>query len=274
MRRGKRLAAFVPALLALALTPSPASGEAPLPSPPREVGFDQKLGQQVPLDLTFNDEGGRSVQLKELFGKKPVVLSLVYYDCPMLCGLSLTGLVSTLRGMKFDAGKEFDVLTVSFDPRETSDLAARKKANLLALYHRPSAEAGWRFLTGSESSIKKLTDAVGFRYVWDAEQKQYAHATGLVVLTPDGHVSKYHFGIDVAPKDLRLALIEAADNRIGTPVDQLLLMCFQYNPLTGKYTMVAMNAMKVGGVLTILGLAAFFFGMARRGRRLSQEARA
>lgn len=239
-----------------------------LPEPLREVDFDQKLGGAVPLDLAFRDETGRELRLAECFGTKPVVLSLVYFECPMLCGMAMDGLVRSLRPLKFDVGREFEVLTVSFDPRETPALAAAKKEKVLADYDRDGAAAGWRFLTGGEDAIRRLTAAVGFRYVWDEEGQQFSHATGLVVLTPEGRISKYLFGIEYAPKDLRLALIEAADQRIGSLVDQLLLLCYRYDPKLGRYTMAAFTLLKAGAVATVLALGVLIAVMLRRERKL------
>lgn len=233
----------------------------------RDVGFDQKLGARLPADLTFRDETGRTVRLGDYFGRRPLVLALVYYECPMLCTQVLNGLVGALEVLKFDAGREFDVLAVSFNPREGPGLASAKKQAYMERYGRPGTEAGWHFLTGSEASIEALTEAVGFRYAWDPEIGQYAHAAGAIVVTPDGRVSKYFYGIEFSPRDLRFGLIEAAERRIGTPVDQLLLYCYHYDPTTGKYGLVAMTAVRIGGVLTVLGLIAFWVAMWRHERR-------
>src|SRR5439155_1340549 len=186
---------------------APAPGAAAPPpvapfSPTRDVGFDQRLGDQVPLDLEFHDESGQSVRLGELFQGKPVVLSLAYYDCPMLCGLALSGIASSLKPLAFEAGREFEVITVSFDPRETPALARIRKAQYIDLYGRPAAAGGWHFLTGDAEAIRRLTSAVGFRYAWDERQRQFAHATGIVLLTPRGRIARYLFGVEYAPKDL------------------------------------------------------------------------
>jgi protein SCO1/2 len=240
-----------------------------LPGPLRQVGIDQKLNNQVPLDLVFTDENGQQVRLGQYFGRKPVILSLVYYDCPMLCTQVLTGLTGSLKALKFDAGREFEVVTVSFDPREKPELAREKKANYMARYGRPDAAAGWHFLTGDEPSITALTEAVGFRFAWDEETKQFAHASGIMVLTPEGKVSRYFYGIDYAPRDVQLGLVEASNNKIGSPVDQILLYCFHYDPQTGKYGFVIMNVMRVMGFATFFGLALLIVVMKRReaGRR-------
>lgn len=232
------------------------------------VGIDQHLDEQVPLDLPFRDEAGRAVRFGDTFGKRPVLLALVYYDCPMLCTQVLNGLVSALSVISFDAGKEFDVVVVSFDPREKPADASAKKIAYLSRYKRPGADAGWHFLTGEAASIAALTKAVGFRYRYDAELGQFAHASAVYVLTPGGRVSRYFFGIEYAPKDLRLGLIEAAGGRIGTPVDQILLYCFHYDPKSGKYGATIVNIVRLAGGATVLALALSLWLMSRRSRRL------
>ena len=228
------------------------------------VGIDQRLDAQVPLDLAFRDEGGRAVHLRDFFGKRPVLLALVYYDCPMLCTQVLNGLTSAVNVLSFDAGREFDVVTVSFDPREKPADASAKKTAYLSRYKHPGAEAGWHFLTGDAPSIDALTAALGFRYRYDAERGVFAHASALFVLTPAGRISRLFFGIEYAPRDLRLGLIEAAGNRIGTPVDQVLLFCFHYDPKSGKYGAVVMNIVRLGGAVTVAALAASIWFFARR----------
>jgi protein SCO1/2 len=232
----------------------------------RNVGFDQKLDEQVPLDLVFRDETGEPVKLSQ-YGDKPVVLALVYYKCPMLCNLVLNGLLKALRAMPFDAGKQFNVVTVSFDPRETPKIAAAKKSGYIQQYGRKGAAAGWRFLTGEEDSIRRLTRSVGFRYTFDPASNQYAHASGLVVLTPKGKVTRYLYGVEYSARDLQFSLMDAATEKIGSPVDQLLLYCFHYDPLTGKYGLAIMTAIRIGGVLTVLALGGFIVVMLRRERR-------
>jgi protein SCO1/2 len=232
------------------------------------VGFDQRLGEGVPLDLAFTDEEGRSVRLRDYFGRKPVVLSLVYYRCPMLCTISLNGLAAALEVLSFVPGQEFEVVTVSFDPEETPVLAAAKKKAYLARYRRPGAHAGWHFLTGSKASVEALTRAVGFRYVWDEATKQFAHPAGVLVLTPEGRISHYLFGVEYAPKDLRLALVDAAGGAIGNPVDQVLLYCYQYDPQTGRYSAAILNLVRLLGALTVVALGGFILVASRkRGRR-------
>jgi len=231
------------------------------------VGIDQKLNEQVPLDLAFRDEQGRTVRLGDYFGKRPVLLALVYYDCPMLCTQVLNGLTSAVNVLSFDAGKEFDVVAVSFDPREKPADASAKKAAYLQHYRHPGSDAGWHFLTGDAPSIDALTRAVGFRYRYDAKLDQFGHASALFVLTPEGRISRLFFGIEYAPRDLRLGLIEAAGSRIGTPVDQILLYCFHYDPKSGKYGAVIMNIVRLCGAATVLALAASILVFSRRSRR-------
>ena len=230
-----------------------------LPAALRDVKIEQKLDQQLPLDLVFRDEAGQQVTLGKYFGKKPVVIALVYYECPMLCTQVLNGMVKAFRVLPFQVGKEFDVVTVSFDPRETSALAANKKhvyVNYLPESMRSSATEGWHFLTGDEANIAKLTEAAGFHYRYDEATKQFAHASAIMVTTPQGRLSRYFYGIEYAPRDLRLGLIESSANKIGTPVDQLLLFCYHYDPSTGKYGASIMTAMRIAGVLTLIGILA------------------
>jgi len=233
-----------------------------LPTALREVGIEQKLNQQLPLDLVFRDESGQQVKLGQYFGKKPVVLAFVYYDCPMLCTQILNGMVTSFRVLPFQIGKEFDVVTVSFDPRETSALAASKKkiyVDHLPERMRSGASSGWHFLTGDQASITQLTDAAGFRYHYDESTKQFAHASAIMLTTPQGKLSRYFYGIDYPARDLRLGLIESSENKIGSPVDQLLLYCYHYDPATGKYGAAVMRIMRVAGVLTMLGILAMLF---------------
>jgi protein SCO1/2 len=237
----------------------------------REVGIDQKLDQLVPLDLEFTDEAGTTVRLGDFFGTRPVLLALVYYECPMLCTQVLNGLVGSLEALAFNPGRDFEVVVLSFDPGETPALAADKRATYLRRYGRPGTEAGWHFLTGREAAIRSLADAVGFRYAYDEAIDQYAHPAAITILTGGGRVSKYLYGIDFAPRDLRLAMVEAADGRIGTAVDQALLFCYHYDPETGKYGLVVMNLIRTGGVLTLVALGAFILVALRRERRSRQH---
>ncbi len=237
----------------------------------KQVGIDQRLNNQVPLDLTFRDETGREVKLGEYFKPgKPVLLTLVYYECPMLCNQVLNGVVGTLDAVTFTPGKEFEVVTVSFDPREGPELAAKKKDTYLKRYRREGAENGWHFLTGDKDSIDKLADSVGFRYVWDEQSKQFAHASAIMVVTPEGKLSHYFYGIEYSPKDLRLALVEASKGEIGSPVDALILYCYHYDPATGRFAPV-MAVLRAAGVLTVLGLAALIYYLTRRARRKDER---
>ncbi len=232
---------------------------------PVDAGIDQRLNAQIPLDLAFRDETGGTVHLKDYFGKRPVILSLVYYDCPMLCTLSLNGLLHSLELMKLTAGQDFEVVTVSFDPREKPELAAAKKRLYLTLYNRPSAWRGWHFLTGDEVPIRLLTAAVGFRYKWDAASGQYAHATGIMVSTPLGRLARYFYGIEYPSRDLRLSLVEASANRIGSPVDQILLFCYHYDPAQGKYGLVVTRVLQLGGIVTVLFLITLVLILSKTG---------
>jgi protein SCO1/2 len=232
----------------------------------RDVGIDQRLGEQVPLDLRFRDESGNAAPLRDLFRGKPVILALAYYECPMLCTLVLNGLTSALRALPFDAGEEFDVLTVSIDPRDTPDLAAAKKEKYVGEYRRPGAAAAWHFLTGDEEAIRALAESVGFRYAVDPQSGEIAHAAGIMVLTPAGRIARYFYGVEFAPRDLRLGLVEAAGEKIGSPVDQLLLYCFRYDPSTGRYSAAVMNIVRLAGAATVLGLGSFMLVMWRRDR--------
>jgi protein SCO1/2 len=232
----------------------------------KDVGIDQQLNAQVDLSLMFNDETGRRIRLGQYFGEKPVVLSLVYYECPMLCTLVLNGLLKSLRAMAFSAGREFEVVTISFDPSETPALAASKKIQYIDGYNRPGAGEGWHFLTGDKNAIDRLTAQVGFRHKYDDSTGQWAHASGIMVLTPDGRVSKYFFGLEYSARDLRLSLVEASQGRIGSAVDQVLLYCFHYDPTTGKYGLVIMNVIRLAGLMTVAALGAFILVMVRRER--------
>lgn len=230
-----------------------------LPAALKEVRIEQKLDQQLPLDLVFNDESGQQVKLGQFFGNKPVVLSFVYYDCPMLCTQVLNSMVTSFRVLPFQIGNEFEVVTVSFDPRETSTLAAAKKkvyVEYLPEKMRSGAQSGWHFLTGDQANIDKLTEAVGFHYRWDEATKQFAHGSAIMLTTPHGKLSRYFYGINYSARDLRLGLIESSANKIGSRADQLLLYCYQYDPAKGKYGAPIMRVMRVAGVATLLGILA------------------
>ena len=231
-----------------------------------QVGIDQKLNQQIPLDLNFRDETGKTVKLADYFGEKPVILSLVYYQCPMLCTQVLNAVERGLTNVSLDMGKQFQVVTVSIDPRETPELARTKKNMYVGLYGRAGAGEGWHFLTGDETQIKQLAKAVGFRYAYDPQSGQFAHASGIMLLTPEGKISRYFYGVQYPSRDLRLGLVEASAGKIGTPVDQVLLYCFHYDPATGKYGMVIQNVIRVAGVLTVIIIGMLIFVLSRRER--------
>ncbi len=243
------------------------------PADLQKIAFDQKLNAQIPLDLPFRDETGRQVMLADFFGhNRPVVVTLVYYDCPMLCTLVLNGLAGTMKGMSLEPGRDYDLVTVSFNPRETARLAAEKKKNYISRYGHPEAASAWHFLTGDQPSIERLTRAVGFHYVHDPATGQYAHATGLIIATPEGRLAKYLFGIEYAPSQLRMALVDASAGRIGTPVDRVLLYCYHYDPATGKYGLVILNVIRLGGVVTVVLLGSFILVMLSRERRRNRPA--
>ena len=223
----------------------------------QNVGIEQHLDGQVPPDLAFVDDTSRPVHLGDYFGKKPIILNLVYYNCTMLCGEALAGLAGSMKLVKFDVGKEFEVVTVSFNPQETPEIAAAKKKDYLERYGRPGTAAGWHFLTGPAESINALTQAVGFQYQYDPKINQYAHATAIMVLTPEGRISRYFYGVDFPPKDLRMGLVEASQGKIGNAVDQVLLYCYHYDPKTGKYGAIVNNILRLGAGVTIVALAAF-----------------
>lgn len=256
-------------LAALLIAPLAAAETVPsgaMPEPLKAVGYDQRLGEQVPLDLQFRDEAGRPVKLGDFFGRRPVVLLFAYYECPMLCDLVLQGLVGSLKALSFDAGKEFDVVVVSIDPEEGPKLAAETETQILARYGRTGTQDGWHFLTGGQQPILELTQAAGFRYVYDRERDEFAHAAGIMVLTPGGRISRYLYGIEYAPRDVRLALIESADGRIGNLADQVLLYCFHYDPVYGKYSAMTMNILRLAAVATVLGLGFLIVLLKRRER--------
>jgi protein SCO1/2 len=266
----RRLLALAAVLLLPILPAAAQMGKGPvgvpaqdLPTSLGKVGVEQKVGAQVPLDLTFRDEFDRTVSLGSFFNQgKPVILTLVYYECPMLCSEVLNGLSSSMRLLPFELGKQYDVVTVSFNPKDTSEVGRAKKRGYLQRYGHPDAGNGWHFLLGDEANIHALTEAVGFHYQWDPQYQQYAHAAVIMVLTPDGHLAQYYYGVEYPPNDLRLGLVQASHNRIGTVVDQVLLYCYHYDPRTGRYGAVIGNILKVAGAATILILGSvlvFFF---------------
>lgn len=231
-----------------------------------QIRFDQKLNAHVSPDLVFHDEQGRAVRLGQYFGRKPMVLVLGYYKCPMLCSLVLNGMVESMQDVKWSIGREFEVINVSIDPHETFTLAAAKKRTYLRSYGRPDAADGWHFLTGDDAAIHQLAAEVGFRYAYDSVAKQYAHPSGLIILTPEGKVSQYIFGVTYQPKYLASSLKVAAGSHVGSPVQQLFLLCFHYNPVTGKYSLTILGILRLMAVATVLGLGLLFFALVRRGR--------
>ena len=270
---GEVVRAVVSAVLLIVITAGAAWPHDGRPAALREVAFDQKLDQQVPLDLPFRDETGKAVKLRDYFKRKPVILNFVYYKCRDLCPLLLDGIVRSLRAVSFDIGNQFDVLTVSFDPNDTPPLAAAKKADLVENYSRSGAGAGWHFLTGDEASIQSLTRSVGFRYSYDSQTGEFGHATGMILVTPDGRTSRYFYGIDFSPRDVRLALIEAAARKIGSPIDQLLLFCYHYDPTTGKYTLLVTRVMRLAAAATVLVLGGFIAFWVLRERKVNSASK-
>jgi protein SCO1/2 len=237
--------------------------------PPKiqDVTFSQRLGERLPLDARLKDESGRDVTLGDYFGRKPVVLAFVYYQCPMLCPLVMNGISSALKVVPFTAGQEFDVVLISFDPRDTPEAANAKKRAHLQHWAVPETADGWHFLTGTEQEIQRVSSAAGFTYQWDAETQQFAHVSGLLVATPDGRLARYFYGVEFSPKDLRLALVDSGQGRLGSVVDELLLYCFHYDPSSGKYGAAFMNIMRLGGVLTVCLILGFIAVMRRRDSR-------
>lgn len=254
-------------LMAGALLAGNVAAQTNAPGVLQNVGIDQRLGESIPLELTFRDEEGRAVKLGQYFGKRPVVLALVYYECPMLCTLILNGTVKALRPLTFNPGRDFEVVVVSIDPREKPALAAEKKKGYLREYGRRGTDDGWHFLTGEEAAIKQLAATVGYRYVYDAASDQYAHAAGIMVATPAGKLARYFYGIEYSTRDLRLGLVEAAEGKIGSPVDQILLFCFHYDPVSGSYGVAILRVLRVAGALTVVALAVFIVAMVRRDRK-------
>jgi protein SCO1 len=224
-----------------------------------QIGVDQRLNAQLPLDLVFHDESGKDVRLGDYFHSKPVILSLVYYECSMLCSMTLNGLTEAMRALSFDAGEEFDVLTISFEPKDSPAIASAKKTSYLQDYGRSGAAAGWHFLTGNSKSIQTLTNTVGYRYKWDPYTNQWAHVSAIIILTPQGRVSQYLYGLEFSARDVRLSLIEASQNKIGSIVDHIVLYCYHYDPATGKYGFAIMSVVRLAGFGTVFALALFVF---------------
>jgi len=258
-------AGFVIAAMALLVLPA----RAQQPGPPpilREVSIAQRLNEPIPPDIIFRDEDGEAVHLGDYFGKKPIVLSLVYFDCPALCTEVLNGELRTMKAISLDLGKDFDAITVSFEPKDMPALAKAKRDVYAGQYGRPGAARNWHFLTGEQASIDALTQAAGFHYVYDSASRQFAHAAAILVLTPHGRIARYFYGVTYPARDFRLGLVEASEGKIDTPTDHALLYCYQYDPMTGKYGLIVMNVVRAAGLLTLLVLGIFMFVMFRRER--------
>ena len=261
----RNTAAFVIAAMTLLVLPA----RAQQPGPPpilREVSIAQRLNEPIPPDIIFRDEDGKAVHLGDYFGKKLIVLSLVYFDCPALCTEVLNGELRTMKAISLDLGKDFDAITVSFEPKDTPALAKAKRDVYAGQYGRPGAARNWHFLTGEQASIDALTQAAGFHYEYDSASRQYAHAAAILVLTPHGRIARYFYGVTYPARDFRLGLVEASEGKIGTPTDHALLYCYQYDPMTGKYGLIVMNVVRAAGLLTLLVLGIFMFVMFRRER--------
>jgi protein SCO1/2 len=240
----------------------------------KQVGIQQRLGQQIPADLVFRNEAGKQVRLGQYLGNGPVILNFVYFHCPMLCGQVLQGLTGALRAIGYSAGRDFTVLTVSFDPQETPAMAAAKKKMVLATYGRPEAERGWHFLTGSAASIAALTQAAGFQYQHNAQNDQFAHPTAILVLTPEGKIAQYYYGIEYAPRDLRLGLVQASNGQIGTLTDEALLYCYRYDPQTGKYSAIVSRVLRISGAVWLAMVSVFLVVMFRMEPKYRVQGRA
>ncbi len=243
-----------------------------LPAMLQGVGIEQKLNAQLPLEATFRDETGAPVRLGNYFRGRPVIVNLVYYQCPMLCNLILNGMVQSLRRIDLQPGRDFDIVTISFDPSETPQMAAAKRQTYLASYNRPGAAAAWHFLTGTEEQIHKVTEAAGFHYQWDNKQKTWAHASAIFIATPDGKLSRYIYGVYYPDRDVRLSLVEASADKIGTLNDQVLLFCYHYDPKNGKYSFMVINIVRAFCAATALILGSFLLVMFRRERRPASHA--
>lgn len=272
MSQSRPFAARLACLVLLAACGAPSAVSAQLsPPPPTQlppqltgVGYDQRLGDRLPLGLAFHDETGKKVRLADYFKARPVVFAFAYYSCPMLCTVVLDDLASTLKAVGLTPGKDFDVVVASFDPRDTPGAAAETKTKVVSRYGDAATASGWHFLSGDEASIRQLTRAIGFRYHWDERTKEFAHAAGVVVLTPEGQISRYFYGIDYPPRDVRLGLVEAASRRIGTVSDRLLLFCFHYDPAVGKYSAATFNILRVSAAVTLFGLVSMIVILRRR----------
>lgn len=269
MTKYSRAALVAPLLLLLSVTVAGADAVVPpeqMPGPLKEVRFDQKLGDRLPLDARLTDESGAPVVLGDFFGEKPVLLTFAYFDCPMLCPMVLSGLAKALSVLAFDVGQELDVVVVSIDPSETAEQAAQAELTMLHRYGRTETGDGWHFLVGEDAEVRRIADAAGFQYAWVEDVQEWAHASGIVVVAPDGTLAQYYYGIEYPPKDLRLAVVDASEGRVGNVVDQILLYCFRYDPQLGRYTAVAMRILRLTGVAFIIVLAASLFFLFRGDR--------
>jgi len=263
--RGTKNTIVCACVLMLAVLPCAAQQLASSQPPPlRGVGIAQQMNQQVPANLIFRDETGKTVRLGDYFGKKPIVLSLVYFNCPFMCTDVLNGELRALQGIALDLGKDFEAVTVSFDPKDGPPEAALKNRIYTGMYGSRATSGGWHFLTGDQNSIQALTDAVGFRYAYDQPSQQFAHATSIMILTPEGRVARYFYGVQYPPRDVRLGLVEASEGKIGSPTDAALLLCYHYDPLTGKYGLVVSNVIRISGIVTTLVLGIFLWVMFRQ----------
>jgi protein SCO1/2 len=260
------IAKFSIAAFALLVSPVFAQQSGPPPIL-REVSVAQRLNELIPPEIPFRDENGRTVRLGDYFGKKPIVLSLVYFECPALCTEVLNGELRTMKAITLDLGKDFEAITVSFEPKDRPELAQAKRDVYAGQYGRPGARESWHFLTGDQPSIDALTQAVGFHYAYDSSSRQYAHAAAIMILTPQGRIARYFYGVQYPGRDFRLGLVEASEGKIGTPTDHALLYCYQYDPATGKYGLIVMNVVRAAGALTVLVLGIFMFMMFRRERQ-------
>jgi protein SCO1/2 len=270
--------ALLALLLAASIAICPAqtgnpSNASQLPAALQGIGIDQRLGEPLPLDAILRDELGREVRLGDYFGDRPVILALVYYECPMLCTLELNGLLKSIRVVPLTLGADYQIVTISFDPGETPDLAARKKQEYIQQYVKEGAQRAWHFLSAEQESIDQLTEATGFRYRYDPGTDLFTHASAIMVATPEGKLSRYFYGVEFSPRDLRLGLVEASQNQIGSFVDQVLLFCFHYDPVQGKYSLVILNGLRAAGIVTVLGVLAFLWIMLRRDHARAVPAR-
>ena len=270
--------AFATSAAAAAIAPAPLGSTdqqaGVKPGPLVNVGIEQHLGTSLPLDATFTDDSGRRVMLGDYFGRKPIVLAFVYYACPMLCTQVMNGLSSALKVMPFTAGEDYEVVLVSFDPRDTPATAAEKKRAHLEYWSAEKDAASWHLLSGDEATIRRVTSAAGFSYQWDERTGQFAHVSGILVATPQGRLSRYFYGVEYSPKELRLAMVESGEGRVGSAIDELLLYCFHYDPEAGRYGLMVMNLVRLGGVMTVLGIGGFILIMRRRDARLPSPRRA